>query len=165
MNQNLPSVFSTAFDEGDPANNLGILESSPLANFERVLPGTPPVEEESINVGVYPNPYYGNAIWDGSTERLRKIYFFNLPAECDITIFTLAGDIIKQIHHTKESNGSDIRWFETYASDGKQKFAGGEHAWDLLTDNDQAIATGMYLFTVKNKNNDEIKKGKFLVIK
>jgi hypothetical protein len=155
----------TAFDEGDPDNGLGILESSPLANFERVLPGTPAQEDPDVEVGVYPNPYYGNAIWDGNSERLRKIYFFNLPAECDITIFTLTGDIVKQIHHTQSSNSSDIRWFETYASDDKQKFAGGEHAWDLLTDNDQAIATGLYLFTVENKRNGEIKRGKFLVIK
>lgn len=159
-------IFSvTAFDEGDPDNNLDLLESSPLANFERILPGTPANEDPDIQIGVYPNPYYGNAIWDGSSERLRKIYFFNLPAECDITIFTLAGDIVKRIHHNQESNSSDIRWFETYASDDKQKFAGGEHAWDLLTDNDQAIATGLYLFTVENKRNGEIKKGKFLVIK
>ncbi len=155
----------TAFDEGDPENGLGILESSPLANFERILPGTPVQEDPDVEVGVYPNPYYGNAIWDGSSERLRKIYFFNLPAECEITIFTLAGDIVKKIHHTQSSNGADIRWFETYASDDKQKFAGGEHAWDLLTDNDQAIATGLYLFTVENKRNGEIKRGKFLVIK
>jgi hypothetical protein len=155
----------SAFDEGDPANGLGILESSPLANFERILPGTPAKEDPAVEVGVYPNPYYGNAIWDGSSERLRKIYFFNLPADCDITIFTLAGDIVKQIHHTQESNGSDVRWFETYASDGKQKFAGGEHAWDLLTDNDQAVATGLYLFTVENNRNGEIKRGKFLIIK
>jgi hypothetical protein len=155
----------TAFDEGDPENGLDILESSPLANFERILPGTPAQEDPDVEVGVYPNPYYGNAIWDGSSERLRKIYFFNLPAECEITIFTLAGDIVKKIHHTQTSNGADTRWFETYASDDKQKFAGGEHAWDLLTDNDQAIATGLYLFTVENKRNGEIKRGKFLVIK
>jgi hypothetical protein len=159
-------LFSvTAFDKGDPENNLGILESSPLANFERVLPGTPAIEDPNVEVGVYPNPYYGNAIWDGSSERLRKIYFYNLPLECDITIFTLAGDIVKHIYHNQESNGSDIRWFETYASDGKQKFAGGEHAWDLLTDNDQAVATGLYIFTVENKSNGEIKRGKFLIIK
>ena len=155
----------TAFDEGDPENGLDILESSPLANFERILPGTPAQEDPDVEVGVYPNPYYGNAIWDGSSERLRKIYFFNLPAECEITIFTLAGDIVKKIHHTQTSNGADTRWFETYASDDKQKFAGGEHAWDLLTDSDQAIATGLYLFTVENKHNGEIKRGKFLVIK
>lgn len=155
----------TAFDQGDPENDLDILESSPLANFERILPGTPPVEDPDVQIGVYPNPYYGNAIWDGSSERLRKIYFFNLPEDCEITIYTLSGDVIKSIQHTGQSNSSEIRWFETYASDKKQKFAGGEHAWDLLTDNDQAIATGLYLFTVKNNSNGEIKTGKFLVIK
>ena len=159
-------LFSvTAFDEGDPENNLEILESSPLANLERILPGTQPVEDPDIEVGVYPNPYYGNAIWDGSSERLRKLYFYNLPADCQITIYTLSGDVVKRIDHTSESNGSDIRWFQTYASDDKQKFAGGEHAWDLLTDNDQAVATGLYLFTVKNNRNGEIKRGKFLIIK
>jgi hypothetical protein len=155
----------TAFDEGDPANGLGILESSPLAGFERVLPGTPPVEEQNVQIGVYPNPYYGEAYWDGSSERLRKIYFFNLPSECEITIYTLAGDIVKKIQHTVNSNSSDIRWFETFASDEKQIMSGGEHAWDLITDSDQAIATGMYLFAVENKSNGEFKTGKFLIIK
>ncbi len=159
-------VFSvSAFDEGDPVNELEILESSPLANYERVIPGTPAVEKENAEIGVYPNPYYGNAVWDGSAERLRKIYFFNLPAECEITIYTLAGDIVKKIYHDATSNGSDIRWFQNYASDNKQKFAGGEHAWDLVTDNDQAIATGLYLFTVKNNKTGNIKTGKFLIIK
>lgn len=159
-------VFSvSAFDEGDPVNELEILESSPLANYERVIPGTPAVEEENAEIGVYPNPYYGNAVWDGSAERLRKIYFFNLPAECEITIYTLGGDIVKKIYHDAASNGSDIRWFQNYASDNKQKFAGGEHAWDLVTDNDQAIATGLYLFTVKNNKTGNIKTGKFLIVK
>lgn len=155
----------SAFDEGDPENNLDILESSPLANFQRVLPGTPSTDDPDIQIGVYPNPYYGNAIWDGSSERLRKIYFFNLPSDCQITIYTLSGDVVKRIDHTSSSNSSEVRWFETYAPDGNQKFAGGEHAWDLLTDNEQAIATGMYLFTVKNNNSGDIKTGKFLVIK
>ena len=159
-------LFSvTAFDEGDPGNNLESLESSPLSNLERVLPGTPATEDENVEVGVYPNPYYGEAYWDGSSERLRKIYFFNLPAECEITIYTLAGDIVKKIEHDQQSNGSDIRWFETFASDGKQKMSGGEHAWDLISDHDQAIATGLYLFSVKNKRSGNIKTGKFLVIK
>jgi hypothetical protein len=155
----------TAFDKGDPESNLESLESGPLANLQRILPGTPASEDENVVVGVYPNPYYGNAIWDGSSERLRKIYFYNLPAECEITVYTLSGDIVKRINHDQLSNSSDIMWFQNYASDGKQKFAGGEHAWDLITDNDQAIATGLYLFTVKNKRNGYIKTGKFLIIK
>jgi len=159
-------VFSvTAFDEGDPENDLQVFESSAIANYQRIVPGTQAAEDANAEIGVYPNPYYGNAVWDGTSERLRKIYFYNLPAECDITIYTLAGDIVKKINHNKTSNGSDTRWFQNYASDGKQQFAGGEHAWDLVTDNDQAIATGLYLFTVKNSQTDDIKTGKFLIIK
>lgn len=155
----------TAFDMGDTENNLESLETSTLASAVRFLPGTLPTSDESVEVGVYPNPYYGSAYWDGSSERLRKIYFFNLPAECEITIYTLAGDVIKRISHNQSSNGSDLRWFETYAKDGKQIMTGGEHAWDLVTENDQAVASGLYLFTVKDNSTSHIKKGKFLIIK
>lgn len=155
----------TAFDKGDPENNLESLESSPLASLNRILPGTLPNNNDKSEVGVYPNPYYGNAIWDGSTERLRKIYFYNLPSDCEITIYTLSGDIVKNIDHHKNSNGASLKWFQTYASDGKQVMTGGEDAWDLLTNDDQAIATGLYLFTVKDTRTGDIKRGKFLIIK
>ena len=69
-------LFSvTAFDKGDPENNLESLESNPIASMNRILPGTLPNNKDTAKVGVYPNPYYGNAYWDGSSERLRKIYF------------------------------------------------------------------------------------------
>jgi len=159
-------LFSvTAFDKGDPENNLQSLESNPLASMNRILPGTLPNNKDSMQVGVYPNPYYGNAYWDGSTERLRKIYFYNLPSECEITIYTLSGDIVKKIEHHQNSNGSNIKWFQTYASSGDQIMTGGEDAWDLISNNDQAVATGLYLFTVKDSNTGNIKRGKFLIIK
>ncbi len=159
-------LFSvTAFDKGDPENNLESLESSSLASLARVLPGTPPTSKSDVQIGVYPNPYYGNAYWDGSSERLRKIYFYNLPAQCEITIYTLAGDVVKRLEHNQQSNGSDLRWFQNYATDGKQVMSGGEHAWDLITDHDQAIATGLYLFSVKDLQTGDIKTGKFLIVK
>ena len=158
-------LFSvTAFDEGDPANGLPSLESSKLAGLSRVLPGTPATSDDKIKVGVYPNPYYGSAVWDGNSERLRKLYFYNLPEECEISIYTLSGDLVKRIEHNQASNGSDVRWFETF-SNGKQKMSGGEHAWDILSDNQQAVASGLYLFTVEDKSNGNIKTGKFLIIK
>ncbi len=159
-------LFSvTAFDKGDPENNLASLESSPLTSLKRILPGTLPNNNDKKQVGVYPNPYYGKAYWDGSTERLRKIYFYNLPSDCKITIYTLSGDIVKTIDHHQNSNGSNLKWFQIYASDGKQIMTGGEDAWDLITNDDQAIATGLYLFTVKDTKTGDIKRGKFLVIK
>jgi len=159
-------LFSvTAFDKGDPTNNLGPLESSLMANMKSILPGTLPTEDSNVKPGVYPNPYYGSAIWDGNSERLRKLYFYNLPSDCEITIYTLAGDVVKRLEHSSTSSGQDIRWFDQYAAGTNQQFTGGEHAWDLITDNDQAIATGLYLFTVKNNKNGNIKTGKFLIIK
>jgi hypothetical protein len=144
---------------------LESLESGKLSSAQRILPGTPSVNQDEVNVGVYPNPYYGSAYWDGNSERLRKLYFYNLPSQCEITIYTLSGDIVDVIDHNNSSNGSDLRWFETFSSDGKQVMSGGEHAWDLITRDDQAIATGLYLYTVKNLNSGNIKRGKFLVIK
>ena len=155
----------TSYDEGDPDNDLDILESSLLGNATRVLPGTTPTSDSDVKIGVYPNPYYGNAYWDGASERLRKIYFYNLPAKCKITIYTLAGDIVKKIDHDQSSNGSDIRWFDNYAGDGSQIMSGGEHAWDLISNDDQAIATGLYLFSVEDLSTGDVKLGKFLVIK
>ncbi len=155
----------TAYDEGDSANQLESLESSLLGNYYRIIPGTAANEDESVPIIVYPNPYYGNAMWDGKQERQRKLYFANLPSECEITVYTIAGDIVDQFKHEAATyNGSDIEWFNTYG-DGTQKLAGGEHAWDLITRSDQAIATGLYLFTVRNLKSGFIKKGKFLIIK
>lgn len=154
-----------AFDMGDPSINLQSLESGQIKNLTRIVPGTLPTSDKSVAVGVYPNPYYARAYWDGASERERKLYFFNLPANCEIRIYTLAGDIVDDFeHHASSYNASDIKWFSTY-SDGSQILAGGEHAWDLITKHDQAIATGLYLFTVKDLDTGEIKRGKFLVIK
>jgi hypothetical protein len=155
----------TAYDKGDTANDLVSLESSLLANTFRILPGVSAADDESTPIGVYPNPYYGHALWDGGKERERKIYFFNLPEKCEINIYTVSGDKVAQLTHDASAyNGSDIQWFNSFG-DGTQILASGEHAWDLITKNDQAIATGLYLFTVKNLKTGFIKKGKFLVIK
>ena len=60
----------------------------------------------------------------------------------------------------------EISWFQRFGSSGPApQFAGGEHAWDLITKFDQAIATGLYLFSVKDSDTGDIKTGKFLVIK
>lgn len=163
-------VYSvTSYDKGDPSQGVESLESSILYNVKRLIVGTLPVDNNSDReIGVYPNPYYGSAIWDGAgtkKEVLRKIYFYNLPSKCQISIWTLAGDLVKVLSHDATTyNGMDIEWFKTF-TDGTQKFSGGEHAWDLISKENQAVATGLYLFTVKDDNTGEIKKGKFLIVK
>jgi hypothetical protein len=84
-----------------------------------------------------------------------------------VRIYTLAGDIVAQFSHDAATyNGGDIEWFRRFGgTDATVQFAGGEHAWDLITRYDQAIATGLYLFSVKDSDTGSIQTGKFLVIK
>ncbi len=100
-------------------------------------------------------------------EQSRKLYFANLPKHCEIYIYTLAGDFLDKITHDQNYNGNDIRWNQTFGSenDDDNVFSGGEHAWDLLTENTQIIARGIYLFTVKDLYTGELFKGKFAIIK
>lgn len=155
----------SAYDAGDTATGVSSLESKIVT--VRVVPGSTVNTTGSKKVGVYPNPYYAGAIWDGTSERTRKIYFYNLPAHCEVRIYTLAGDIVDAFTHDAATyDGTDIQWFQTYGTtDGTMKFSGGEHAWDLITKYDQAIATGLYLFSVKDTDTGNTQVGKFLVIK
>ena len=154
----------SAYDQGDTALGIGPLESK--TEIRRVIPGTPALSGDR-KVGVYPNPYYASAIWDGQGERARKLYFYNLPARCEIRIYTLAGDVVADIDHDAATyNGSDIQWFQRFGDlQTPPQFSGGEHAWDLITKFDQAVATGLYLFSVKDLETGDIKTGKFLIIK
>jgi len=98
-------------------------------------------------------------------ERQRKLHFFNLPRDCEVRIYTLAGDQVDSFIHNGDTYAGDgIEWYDKF-SEGNTIFPGGEHAWDLVTASDQAIATGLYLFTVKDLDSGEISRGKFVVIK
>jgi hypothetical protein len=161
-------ISVTAFDQGDKVNNLESLESSTLASMLRAFPGKP--GNDGFMNGdpfVYPNPYYAGASWEGPStfDEDRKVMFANLPSKCEVRIYTVAGDLVDQFEHDQAYNGDDIRWFGTYSDTGSTKFAGGEHAWDLLSKDSQIIARGIYMFSVKDLSSGKIFKGKFVVIK
>ena len=154
----------TAYDQGDPDANLESLESSIYSNRVYVFPGKAAAKENNW-VGeptVYPNPFKGQALWDGYGSRSKMLWFRNLPNEAEIRIFSLAGDLVDIIQHDESYIGADI---ENIDAQKNPLMAGGEHAWDLITMHDQATASGLYLFTVEDKNSGQIKEGKFLIIK
>ncbi|MDZ7821828.1 MAG: hypothetical protein U5N26_08480 [Candidatus Marinimicrobia bacterium] len=146
------NIFSvTSYDRGDPGTGLESLESSKLENRTPVITGRQAADADSLKVGVYPNPYRVNALWDGSGVRDRMIWFTGLPEEATIRVFTLSGELIKTIEHQGSTyNGGGTRRLQEGLS-ADAVYAGGEHAWDLITDHDQALATGMYLFAVETK--------------
>ncbi|MEL7531448.1 MAG: hypothetical protein AAFN10_09085 [Bacteroidota bacterium] len=161
-------ISMTAYDSGDETNNLISLESAPLASTKRVFAGKP--ANEGFNNGdpfVYPNPYYASAAWEGSSsfEEDRKLLFANLPAHCEIRIYTLSGDLVDVIQHDEAYDGSDTRWYDTYSNTEETVFSGGEHAWDLLSQDNQIIARGLYLFVVIDQDTNDKKRGKFVIIK
>ncbi|OQY27287.1 MAG: hypothetical protein B6244_11130 [Candidatus Cloacimonetes bacterium 4572_55] len=157
----------TAYDRGDPETNLAALASSVNLNKTLIYPGEvgSEIEDDSVDdVGVYPNPYRTEAQWDGGKERERLIWFTNLPTKCTIRIYTLAGELVDNIQHDASTYyGEDINLLDRIGR-GEARFSGGEHAWDLISEKDQAIATGMYLYTVESDGGN-LKRGKFLVIK
>ncbi|MEM6800013.1 MAG: hypothetical protein AAF696_01350 [Bacteroidota bacterium] len=161
-------IALTAYDSGDEINNLQSLESAPLSNLKRVFAGKPANNDFAFgDPYVYPNPYYARADWEGSSsfEEDRKVIFANLPQKAEIRIYSLSGDLIDVIQHDENYNGSDTRWHETYSNPEETVFSGGEHAWDLLSADNQIIARGLYLFVVIDKQTDKKKRGKFVVIK
>ena len=157
----------TAFDRGNPKNNLPSLESSVLENKTYAIPGSRPRRPDSnLKVGVFPNPYRAQALWDGSSDRDKMLWFFNLPARATVRIYTLAGDIVDQFEHDSGNySGQDVRLISEGSIGSNAVLSGGMHAWDLISAHDQAIATGLYIFSVEDLDSGDIQSGKFVVIK
>jgi hypothetical protein len=94
----------------------------------------------------------------------KKIMFYNLPERAQIRVYTLSGDIVADFEHDSQTYKGDIRWFNDLSASNR-KFSGGEHAWDILSQSRQNLATGLYLFTVKDLKSGKIQRGKLAIIK
>ena len=152
-------VAVTAFDYGSRRISLSSLESSPNLNavLAYPLPGTEEVEEQGLNVVVYPNPYridggYAHAGYENrdrtkSAERARSIHFYNLPNICTIRIFSIDGDLVKEIKHYEPDGGPTAQ----------------HERWNLISRNTQAVVTGIYLWHVKSEMGEQL--GKLVIIK
>jgi hypothetical protein len=129
------------------------LESSVLASRKRAkIPFS--VSHELNKVLVVPNPYkvdqdytYEMGGYEGRAklwnENRRLIKFIHLPPKCKIRIFSLAGEIIATLYH--------------------ENYTQGELGWDLLSESNRTIASGVYVFTVESDYGTQI--GKFVVIR
>ncbi|NMC43732.1 MAG: hypothetical protein GYA46_07425 [candidate division Zixibacteria bacterium] len=159
----LPSIpynFSvTAFDFGSLKTDMGALESSPLTNAvkEYPLPSADEVQANGLGAIVYPNPYridagyadagFENRDRDRAAERSRAIHFANLPRVCTIRIFTLSGDLVREISHNYPDGGPQSQHEE----------------WDVISRNTQAVVTGLYLYQIESEFGTQV--GKLVIIK
>ncbi|HOQ81132.1 MAG TPA: hypothetical protein PLH63_08695, partial [Candidatus Cloacimonadota bacterium] len=80
----------------------------------------------------------------------------------NIQIYTLAGDLVAEFDHDGEYPEDIISISKAI---GTGIAASGIHSWNLLTKNNQILASGVYLYSVKDKASGDVKVGKFAVIR
>ncbi len=105
------------------------------------------VAAELSRVKVVPNPYVVSSQYEreyGALRRepIRQLKFINLPAQCTIDIFTLAGDQVQTIVHDSQD---------------------GTETWDLRAAGGRVIAPGVYLYRVRTAGAERLNR--FAVIK
>ena len=102
---------------------------------------TPGAQENLEDVWVVPNPYRASEAWDlnGASE----VHFINLPSEAHIKIYTISGDLVRELTH----------------SDKVRDFA----IWDLKNANGNDVASGIYTFRVTS--GTFTRQNRFVVIR
>ncbi len=155
-------ISVTTFDFG--AQNLGMppMESprteTPIITYAQESSDS--VVAKDMKVGIYPNPYridggYAKLGFEGTgpgerdrpADRNRRIHFYNLPAQCSIKIFTLDGDLVREIDHDL-SSADPLSNHDT---------------WDLITRNTQLAVSGLYYWTVESRDG-KVQMGKLVLI-
>ena len=106
--------------------------------------------DELDDIYVVPNPYVAYSSFEpenpvSRTERgERRLYFANVPQQCTIRIYTLAGELVDTIEHNSTLDD-------------------GQAFWNLRTHDNMNIAYGLYFYHVESPEGSTT--GKFAVIK
>ncbi len=150
----------TAYDYGDPVTKLSSLESAKAINAKLVFPITIGAGQK---VAVYPNPYiitdatkpggyidrgFEDSDRSGNTVFDRRIRFEGLPSGWILRIFTIDGDLVKEIHE----------------GEAPYTLAPGVAYWDIISRNTQAVVSGVYIYVVDGDNGYH-ELGKLAIIK
>jgi len=150
----------TAFDYGFPELGLPGLETNPalLPKTAYALPASDKIAEKGLKTFVYPNPYRldgdyrdhgfeARERWHVPPNKTRLIHFANLPPRCTIRIFSLDGDLIRELDHNYDPND----------------YLANHDTWDLINKNLQLVVSGLYYWTVEDdQGNTQI--GKLVII-
>jgi hypothetical protein len=156
----------TSYDLGD--SRIESLESGTSQNKKSGLPNPSPSERPGGKVTVYPNPYRVEARWDqGRLARDHFLWFTNLPERCTIRIYTLSGDLVFETDFDGGSyRGESARGvYDPRGGERPPELSGRSFAWNLITRSDQAAATGLYLYSVEDRDSKGKTVGKFLIVK
>jgi len=112
-------------------------------NTVDVVPHAPTAETSLAQVRVVPNPYVVSNGWEQGQDR--QLQFTHLPARATIRIFNVAGELVRTIEH-----------------DAGSAIASSIAVWDLMNENRQLVAAGLYFFHLDSPIGST--QGKFIVI-
>jgi len=120
-------------------------------NYFAVAASPPPVDDMS-QIRVIPNPFrqISGLLDPGESKRLT---FVNVPAQCTIRIYTMAGDLLKEIEH--EGFG-EVSWGSNQGNNY------------MLTDFGHNVMPGIYIYHIESHvsgHEGETHVGKFAVLK
>ena len=110
----------------------------------RILGQVNDVSDSTLSVvSVVPNPYMVRSRFN-ETSSERRIRFTRLPQKCQITIYTVNGELVTSFLH--ESQYDSNAW------------------WDLTNGQGALVAPGLYIYVVEAENKKE-EIGKFAIIR
>jgi len=113
---------------------------------------------ESIDeVVVFPNPFVMRAGFVNPTDQ-DGIHFANIPADCEIRIYSIRGDLVA------EGPGT-IQIEQVGDNEG---YSSGEAVWGQLTISEQFVESGLYFYVIESKSgpsSGEKKTGKFVIVR
>ncbi|MBT5955347.1 MAG: hypothetical protein HOG97_01160 [Candidatus Marinimicrobia bacterium] len=116
-----------------------------IADFSQIGLKTDINEDDLSKIRVVPNPYFSHSRFD-ETATSRLMWFTHLPTLCDISIFTISGELVTTLEHNSEFSGQE--------------------SWDLRSGNGDEVAPGLYIYTVEAGNDDKFKHiGKFAIVR
>jgi hypothetical protein len=143
-----PRTWTSA--NGTSVDNLPELESG---DVNRSMPtAAAPGPVESFDIFVVPNPFVFNdenrSFGMGDPYRIE---FRNLPESAQIRIYTLMGDLIRQIDHGPDERGNVY----------------GSVVWDQKSESGLLVAPGLYIYHVLSKTAgiDKSLTGKLMIIR
>ena len=93
------------------------------------------------NVSVVPNPYNPNR-QSGHFPDSPRVQFVGLPTPCTISLYTLAGDLVRELSHDTNTDAEN---------------------WDLKNADNRDVSAGVYLYRVDA--DGQFRLGRFVVIR
>ena len=112
-------------------------------SFNFKLPEFDPARVELDEIRVVPNPYIVGAKWE-ELQNVHQIRFMFLPPVCTINVYTLNGERVWSVKHND--------------------YSGGDEAWNVTNESNQALAFGVYVYVVSTPQGKK-HVGKFSIIR